>query len=67
VLGGLATPWGAVLGAVVVVAFTLGFDFFQGPGGLTFGVLTLIVLLMAPSGLIGWFGELCRRVAGQRR
>jgi branched-chain amino acid transport system permease protein len=63
VLGGLATPWGSVLGALVVVAFTLGFDFFQGPGSLTFGVLTLIVLLMAPSGLLGWLGELWRRVA----
>ena len=63
VLGGLATPWGSVLGALIVVAFTLGFDFFQGPGSLTFGVLTLVVLLMAPSGLLGWAGELVRMAA----
>jgi branched-chain amino acid transport system permease protein len=66
VLGGLATPWGSVLGALIVVAFTLGFDFFQGPGSLTFGVLTLIVLLMAPSGLLGWAAELFR-MARRRR
>lgn len=53
ILGGMSTPWGAVVGAVLVVAFTFGFDFFQGPGALTFGVLSLIVLLVAPSGLIG--------------
>ncbi|MFT0891462.1 branched-chain amino acid ABC transporter permease [Pseudochelatococcus sp. G4_1912] len=53
ILGGMSTPWGAVLGAVLVVAFTFGFDFFQGPGALTFGVLALLVLLLAPAGIIG--------------
>jgi branched-chain amino acid transport system permease protein len=53
ILGGMSTPWGAVLGAILVVVFTLGFDFLQGPGALTFGVLSLVVLLLAPSGLIG--------------
>lgn len=53
ILGGMSTPWGAVLGAALVVAFTFGFDFFQGPGALTFGILSLAVLLLAPSGLIG--------------
>jgi branched-chain amino acid transport system permease protein len=66
ILGGMSTPWGSVLGALIVVAFTLGFDFFQGPGSLTFGVLTLVVLLLAPSGLLGWFGELLRRLARHR-
>ena len=61
VLGGLSTPWGAVLGALIVVAFTLGFDFFQGPGSLTFGLLTLAVLLLAPAGLLGGFARLRRR------
>ncbi len=62
VLGGLATPWGAVLGALVVVAFTFGFDFFQGPGGLTFGLLTLGVLLVAPAGLLGGLAALGLRL-----
>lgn len=60
VLGGLSTPWGAVLGALIVVAFTLGFDFFQGPGSLTFGLLTLAVLLLAPAGLLGGLARLRR-------
>jgi branched-chain amino acid transport system permease protein len=62
VLGGLSTPWGAVLGALVVVAFTLGFDFFQGPGSLTFGLLTLAVLLLAPAGLLGGLAGLAGRL-----
>ena len=66
ILGGMASPWGSVLGAMIVVAFTLGFDFFQGPGSLTFGVLTLVVLLLAPSGLLGLFGDLLKRVASAR-
>lgn len=61
VLGGLATPWGAVLGALLVVAFTLGFDFFQGPGSLTFGLLTLGVLLLVPNGLLGGLAALVGR------
>lgn len=58
ILGGLSSPWGTVIGALLVVAFTFGFDFFQGPGALTFGVLSLAVLLVAPSGLIGLGGAL---------
>ena len=53
ILGGMSTPWGAVLGASLVVALTLGFEFVRGPGALTFGVLSLFVLLVAPRGLIG--------------
>jgi len=71
ILGGMGSPWGSVLGALIVVAFTLGFDFFQGPGSLTFGVLTLVVLLLAPSGLLGGFGDVLTRLipsrAGARR
>lgn len=71
ILGGMSTPWGAVLGAALVVAFTLGFDFFQGPGALTFGVLSLFVLLVAPSGLIGLgvstFGWLRRKFSTREK
>lgn len=63
VLGGLGTPWGSVLGALLVVSLTLGFDFFEGPGSLTFGVLTLVILLAAPEGLLGLAGAL---LPGQR-
>lgn len=66
ILGGLGSPWGSVLGALIVVAFTLGFDFFQGPGSLTFGVLTLVVLLLAPSGLLGWVADVLKRVVPSR-
>jgi branched-chain amino acid transport system permease protein len=71
ILGGVGSPWGAVLGAVVVVAFTVGFDLFDGPGMLTFGLMTLAVFLVAPSGLLGWLGSLWASLrdlmCGQRR
>ena len=66
ILGGMSTPWGAVLGAVLVVAFTFGFDFFQGPGALTFGLLTLVVLMLAPTGLIGLARDTAARLRGNR-
>lgn len=53
VLGGLNSPWGAFLGAVVVVAFTEAFAFLSGPGALTFGALTLLTLVLFPGGLLG--------------
>ena len=63
ILGGMGTPWGAVLGAVMVVALTFGFDFLQGPGALTFGVLTLVVLFVAPAGIIGVASAAFRRIS----
>src|SRR5699024_5734320 len=53
ILGGMFTPWGSVLGALIVVFVTLGFDFFEGPGVLTFGVLALLILLIFPQGVLG--------------
>ncbi len=53
ILGGMSTPWGSVLGALIVVVVTLGFDFFAGPGVLTFGILALVILLIAPRGVLG--------------
>jgi branched-chain amino acid transport system permease protein len=53
IFGGTASPWGAVIGAGLVVIFTQAFDFLAGPGMLTFAVLALFVLLVAPSGILG--------------
>ena len=62
ILGGMSTPWGSVLGALIVVFFTLGFDFFEGPGVLTFGILSLVILLLAPTGVLGALGVLGNKV-----
>lgn len=56
VLGGLGSPWGAALGAVLVIAFTEAFSFAAVPGALSFGVLTLLVLTLAPAGILGGLG-----------
>src|SRR3546814_8686603 len=42
----------SVLGALIVVFVTLGFDFFEGPGVLTFGILALFILLAFPQGVL---------------
>lgn len=61
ILGGMFTPWGSVLGALIVVFFTLGFDFFEGPGVLTFGILALVILLAFPQGVLGGLAALRQR------
>lgn len=67
ILGGMFTPWGSVLGALIVVSFTLGFDFFEGPGVLTFGVLALLVLLAFPQGVLGGVSAALRRAGRLKR
>jgi len=62
ILGGMGSPWGAVLGAAIVVVLTFGFDFLQGPGALTFAVLTLLILFVAPAGTLGVAGAAFRRI-----
>jgi branched-chain amino acid transport system permease protein len=66
ILGGMFTPWGSVLGALIVVFFTLGFDFFEGPGVLTFGLLALFILLAFPQGVLGGLSAVVRRIAKSR-
>lgn len=53
-LGGQASAWGAVLGAILVVELTFNLQLFQRTGSLIFGVAVLIVLLVAPGGLLGY-------------
>lgn len=52
-LGGMGSPWGAVLGAFIVSAINEGGALFQGPGALVFGLVTLVVIIAAPAGLLG--------------
>jgi len=67
-LGGRQSPWGAVLGAVLVVIFTFGLTLFRSTGSLVFAVAVLLVLRLAPNGLLGFVtalaGRLSRRMSG---
>jgi branched-chain amino acid transport system permease protein len=68
-LGGSGTPWGAVLGAVIAVWLTLNFELpidVELSGTLILAVGVLVVLLLAPKGVIGYADALRRRLLGKR-
>lgn len=54
-IGGRGTAWGAVLGALVVVELTVNFSLLQASGQLILALGVLAILLVAPSGLLGYF------------
>lgn len=53
-LGGQDRPWGAVLGAILVVLFTFQLTFFKSTGSLFFALAVLLVLVAAPRGILGY-------------
>jgi branched-chain amino acid transport system permease protein len=62
-LGGQDSPWGAVLGAFLVVLFTFQLNFFRDTGSLLFALAVLVILVAAPRGLLGLAGDGIRRLA----
>jgi branched-chain amino acid transport system permease protein len=66
-LGGMGSPWGAVLGAFVVSAINEGGALLRGPGALVFGLTTLLVIIAAPAGLLGLGASLVAAVRRRRR
>lgn len=65
-IGGSMTPWGAVLGAVIAVELTLNFPVIQTSGTLILALGVLVILLLAPQGVIGYAARLTRLVGGRR-
>jgi branched-chain amino acid transport system permease protein len=53
-IGGAGTPWGALLGAVIVVELTLDFPAFSESGTLILALGVIVILLVAPRGVIGY-------------
>lgn len=71
-LGGQRSPWGAVMGAMLITFFTFGlqqFAIFMGltdlaqTGTLVFALAVLVVLLIAPNGILGLLSSGVRLVA----
>jgi branched-chain amino acid transport system permease protein len=62
-IGGAGTPWGAVVGALVVVELTLNFPAFSESGTLVLSLGVLAILLVAPRGLLGYLDALRTRLA----
>lgn len=65
-LGGQKSPWGAVLGAIIVVVFTFELQLVAEAGTLIFALAILLVLRFAPGGLLGIFDSLKNLVMRKR-
>jgi branched-chain amino acid transport system permease protein len=63
-IGGAGTPWGAVVGAVIAVQLTLNFPAVSASGTLLLSVGVLLIMLVAPRGVIGYVDRLRTRVWG---
>jgi branched-chain amino acid transport system permease protein len=67
ILGGTGTPWGAVLGAAIVVEFTVNIPSFTAGGLLLVSLAVLVVMLVAPQGVLSYLDSGRHFVAGQVR
>ena len=65
-IGGIGTPWGAVLGAVIVVKLTIDFDALETSGTLVLALGVIVILMVAPRGVIGYLDALRRQVLSRR-
>jgi branched-chain amino acid transport system permease protein len=61
-LGGVGTSWGAVVGAMIVVELTLNAPAFSRSGQLVLSLGVLVVLLIAPRGVLGYIDAARRRL-----
>ena len=70
-LGGQGTPWGAIAGAVLIVELTLNVPYFETSGSLLVAAIVLLVMLIAPNGVLGILNSARTRimdlVTGRRR
>ena len=66
IIGGRGSAWGAPLGALIVVAVTLNMPGYQGSGELLLAVVVLVILLLAPGGVIGWMRQALVRLRGKK-
>ncbi|MEU4014741.1 branched-chain amino acid ABC transporter permease [Microbacterium sp. NPDC028030] len=65
-IGGQATAWGCVIGAIVVIQLTSNMpSAFEGSGQLVLAIGVLLILLIAPAGLIGYGKALVGWVRGR--
>ncbi len=61
-IGGAGTPWGAVVGAALAVQLTLNFPAVATSGTLILALGVLVIMLIAPRGIIGYADALRKRV-----
>ena len=61
-IGGAGTPWGAVVGAALAVQLTLNFPAVATSGTLILALGVLVIMLIAPRGIIGYADALRKRI-----
>lgn len=61
IIGGSGTPWGAVLGALIVVELTLNLPSLHTSGTLLVALGVLVIMLIAPRGVLGYVETARRR------
>ena len=61
-IGGAGTPWGAVVGATLAVMLTLNFPAVATSGTLILALGVLVIMLIAPRGIVGYADALRKRV-----
>lgn len=66
-LGGQFSPWGSVLGAVLVALFTFYLTFFKSSGSMFFALAVLAVILIAPGGVLGSVKQVSHRLPRRHR
>ena len=59
-IGGIGSPWGAVLGAAIVVDLTLNVDALSSSGTLLVSLSVLLILVVFPRGVLGFLGTVTR-------
>lgn len=64
-IGGQGSAWGSVIGAIIVVQLTVNMPEFEASGQLLLAVVVLAILLLAPSGIIGYAQKLVQAVRGR--
>lgn len=70
IIGGRQSAWGALIGAMIVVQLTLNTPIFGGSGQLVLAVAVLLILLVAPGGVIGYvqqFVQLMKRKGSEAK
>jgi len=66
VLGGMASTWGAVVGAIVLTLLPELLVMFEDYEVMIFGAILILMMIFLPQGLIGGLQQLSRRVLAMR-
>ncbi|MGL4288549.1 MAG: branched-chain amino acid ABC transporter permease [Phreatobacter sp.] len=70
IIGGMSLLWGPLVGAAILVPFSIflrGFTSIQGSDIIVYAILLIVLALILPQGIAGWFTARWRRSRALRR